>query len=145
MTGAGIRQLAVPMAGWALPVGLVIMLIVLLNRRDRRRAELLDLVSGQFDSTALRSNVAISINAGLLSESSSVIVDMPDCSQEEAQEAFARLSKMLPPQVGLVVRGAPRSLGKDRRSLARAKALSAPAVRVHGSLGSVAAARGHGG
>lgn len=145
MIGAGIRQLATPVVGWALPIGLVIMLIVLLNRRDRRRAALLGLVSGQFDSTVLRSTVAISIDAGLLSESGLVIVDMPDCSQEETQQAFARLSKVLPPRVGLVVRGAPQGLGGERRSLARGKALSAPAVPRRGSLGRVAAARGHGG
>ncbi len=145
MIGAGIRQLATPVAGWVLPIGLVIMLIVLLNRRDRRRAELLDLVSGQFDSAALRSDVAISIDASLLSESGFVSIDIPDCSQEEAQEAFARLSKVLPPRVGLVVRGAPQSLGRERRSLARGKALSAPAVPGGGSLGRVAAARSHGG
>jgi hypothetical protein len=99
------------------------MLIVLLNLRDRRRAKLLDVVSGQFESAALRSDVAISIEAALLSECALVVVDMPDYSQAEAREAFGRLSKVLSPQVGLLLRGGPEWLGKERRPLAGANGM----------------------
>jgi len=115
MIGVGAWQLAAPILGWGLPVGVTIMLIMLLNRRDRRRAKLLELVSGQFEPALLRSDVAIRIEAGLLSEWALVVVDMPDHSQAEARDAFGRLSKVLSPQVGLLVRGGPEQFGRERR------------------------------
>lgn len=126
MIGVGIWQLAAPVLGWGLPIGLTIMLIVLLNRRDRRRAKLLELVSGQFESAALRSDVAIRVEAALLSEWALVVVDMPDYSQAEAREAFGRLSKVLSPQVGLLVRGGPERLGKERQRLVGANRMRRP-------------------
>jgi hypothetical protein len=145
MMGTGIGRLAAPVVGWALPICLVIALIVLLNRRDGRRDRLLNLVGGQFAPAVLRRDVAICIESSLLTESGLVSVNMPDSSPEETQEVFARLSKVLPPQVGLVVRGAHQGRGGERRSLPRGKALRAPSVPRRGSLGRVAAVRGPGG
>ncbi|MGH7332272.1 MAG: hypothetical protein ACREKS_05875 [Candidatus Rokuibacteriota bacterium] len=120
MMGLGVWQVAAPILGWGLPIGLTFVLVMLLNRRDRRRAKLLELVSGQFDPAVLRSDVAIRIEAGLLSEWALVVVDMPDHSQAEARDAFGRLSQVLPPQVGLLVRGGPEQFGRGRRPLAAA-------------------------
>lgn len=118
MLGVGMWQLAAPILGWGVPIGLTIVLIVLLDRRDRRRVNLLGLVSGQFAPAILRSDIAIRIEAGLLSEWALVVVDMPDHSQAEARDAFGRLSKVLPAQVGLLVRGGPEQFGRERRPLA---------------------------
>ena len=119
MIGIGLWHIAAPVLGWGLPVALTLALIVLLNRRDRRQARALDVVSAQFEPAVLRSDVAISVEAGLFSEWTAVVVDMPDSSPEEAGEAFTRLSKVLSPQTGLLVRGGSEQLGRERRRPAR--------------------------
>ena len=113
------RQVAAPVLGWGLPVGLTLALIALLNRRDRRQAGVLEVVSAQFEPAVLRSDVAINVEAGLFSEWMLVVVDMCDSSPVEAGEAFSRLSKVLPPQAGLLIRGGAEQLGRERGRPAR--------------------------
>ena len=94
------------MAGVALStVGPVLGLMLLLNRRDRRRAALLGLV-WERTSKDLASSIAVQVRCGLFSSRGVVTVEMQACSRDEIWEAVARWSPHVPPRVRLLVKGA---------------------------------------
>lgn len=88
-----------------LAIGPIYGLMLLLNRRDRRRDQLLamlwDLTPGD-----LRSRIAIQVRAAILSSRSVVTIFMLDGSPEEIWEAFGRWCPQLPPHTRLLVEGA---------------------------------------
>lgn len=95
----------------ALTFGPLVILIELLNRRDRRQSLLLAAVLRQFDSPDYRGRVAAQVRCGIFSGSSVVRVSMLAWSRDEIWDAITRLSQVLPPQIRVVVEGTldPRS------------------------------------
>jgi hypothetical protein len=88
-----------------LAVGPILGVLLLLNRRDRRREALLGTL-WQLTPWDLRSRIAIQARAAVLSSRSIVTVYMPDCSHEEIWEALRRYCPRLPPRTRLLVEGA---------------------------------------
>ncbi len=88
-----------------LALGPIYGLMLLLNRRDRRRDQLLG-VLWHLTPWDLRSGIAIQARVAILSSRSVVTVYMLDASREEIWEAFARWCPQLPPRTRLLVEGA---------------------------------------
>jgi hypothetical protein len=89
----------------SLTLGPVIVLIVLLNLRDRREGALLGAALEPFASRDARGRVAVQVRCAVFSRRSVVTIDMRACSRKEVWNAIARLSESLPPRVRLVVGG----------------------------------------
>ena len=89
------------------PLAVLIGLIALLNRRDRRRAQLLALAAQQLTGEAVRGEIAIEARCPLLAGGGLVRVDVGRLEGGVARQVFARLRQALPPVVRLAVAGAP--------------------------------------
>ncbi len=87
-----------------LTVGPVFGLMLLLNRRDRRRAALLGMVWERTPKD-LAGLIAVQIRCPLFSSRSMVTVEMQACSRDELWDAIARWSPHLPPRTRLLVKG----------------------------------------
>jgi hypothetical protein len=102
---AWVRDVAGLALAWAVEVGPIAALLALLNRRDRRQADLLRGIAAQFASDAIRSDVAIAVRCGLVSRQAVVRVDMRGLPQEAIWDAAARLGERLPSSVRVLVEG----------------------------------------
>jgi hypothetical protein len=91
--------------GCAITFGPVVVLLSLLNRRDRRTSQLRDAVLSQLPLYELRGLVGIQVHAGVLTRRSMVRLDMLACTCDQIWDAVLRLSRMLPPHVQLAVNG----------------------------------------
>ncbi|MGA7145878.1 MAG: hypothetical protein WBY47_15370, partial [Desulfobacterales bacterium] len=83
----------------------VIVLLLILNARDRRESTLGGIVFEQLRSPDLRGLYTFRIRHGLFLRSSVVIVNLWDCSKEQIWDTTTRLSISLPSEVRLVVSG----------------------------------------
>ncbi len=101
-------------AACAFAVAPVVVLMGLLNVRDRRGAALLGVVCAQLPGEQLRSDVAIDVRPALLSRRATVRIDLGPFAREELWPAVARLRAALPRAVRLVVDGR-----LDQRQVAR--------------------------
>jgi hypothetical protein len=95
--------------GVALIFGAVVILLTLLNRRDRRASRLRHIVLDQLALPELRGRVGVHIQCAVLSWRRAVIVDLLAGTPHEVWDVFTRLAFRLPPRVRLVVHSAPNS------------------------------------
>jgi hypothetical protein len=91
--------------GSAITFGPVVVLLSLLNRRDRRTSQWRDVVLSQLPWHELRGLVGIQVHAGVLTRRSVVRLDMLACTCGQIWDAVLRLSRVLPPHVRLAVNG----------------------------------------
>jgi hypothetical protein len=85
-------------------LGPVLGLMLLLNRRDKRQAALLER-AWQLTPREISDRIAIQVCCPLLPRWRLVTVEMQDCARDEIWEAVARWSANLPPRVRLQVIG----------------------------------------
>ena len=85
----------------------VVLLLTLLNWRDRRAMRLRYAVLDQLALPELRGRVGVHIQCAVLSWRRAVIVDLLGGTPHEVWNIFTRLASRLPPRVRLVVHGAP--------------------------------------
>jgi hypothetical protein len=95
--------------GVAMIFGPVVILLTLLNRRDRRASRLRRTLLGQLALPELRGCVGVRIQCTVLSRRRAVMVDLLADRPHEVWSMFTRLVSRLPPRVRLVVHGAPDS------------------------------------
>jgi hypothetical protein len=95
--------------GVAIILGPVVILLTLLNRRDRRASGLRHTVLDQLALPALRGRVGVHIQCAVLSRRRAVIVDLLADTPHEVWNVFTRMATRLPPRVRLVVHSAPDS------------------------------------
>jgi hypothetical protein len=95
--------------GVALMFGAVVILLTLLNRRDRRAARLRHTVLDQLARPELRGRVGLHIQCAVFSRRRAVIVDLLAGTPHEVWDVFTRLASRLPPRVRLVVHSVPDS------------------------------------
>ena len=88
-----------------LGVGPVVLLAILLNRRDERAQTLFRAVAGQLPSEALRSDVVVGVRARLFSRGATVRLDLGSASSARIWETATRLRRALPAWVRLEVDG----------------------------------------
>src|SRR5262245_58845576 len=93
--------------GVAIIFGVVVILLTLLNRRDRRASRLHHTVLDQVALPELRGCVGVQIQCAVFSRRSAVTVDLLAGSPHEVWNVCARIVSRLPPRVRLVARGAP--------------------------------------
>src|SRR5262245_43361520 len=86
-------------------VGPVVVLAALQNRRDRRAEALFHEVARQLPADALRSDVAVDVQCGLLSHAATVRLDLGRVPSPHIWEMAARLRRELPGWVRLEVDG----------------------------------------
>lgn len=91
--------------GFIIAAGPVIVLLLILNARDRRESTLRRIIYEQLRSPDLRGLFTFRIRHGLLPGKSTVVVDLWECSKEQIWDTTTRLSMRLPPEVRLVVNG----------------------------------------
>jgi hypothetical protein len=106
----GIREIgsfALSVALGGGPVAMLIVLIALLNRRDRRQVRLLSLAARQLTAEEVRGDVTIEAHCPLLAGSGGVRVDVGRLDSGVARQVIERLRQTLPPVVRLAVEGAP--------------------------------------
>lgn len=89
--------------GCAIIFGPVVVLLSLLNRRDRRTTQWRDVVLTQLLWHELRGLVGIQVHAGVLTRRSVVRLDMFACTCEQIWDAVLRLSRILSTHVSLAV------------------------------------------
>lgn len=90
---------------WAVILGPAVGLSWLRDLRDRRRAQLLGMVTQQMAPTCGRCPVGFAVRCALFSRKAVVTINMNACSRDEIWEATRRLSHRLPPWARLVVLG----------------------------------------
>jgi hypothetical protein len=95
--------------GAVLMFGPVVILLTLLNRRDRRASRLRHIVLGQLALPELRGHVGVHIQCAVFSRRRAVIVDLLAGTPHEVWNVFTRLASRLPPRVRLVVHSVPSS------------------------------------
>jgi hypothetical protein len=95
--------------GVALMFGAVVILLTLLNRRDRRAARLRHTVLDQLARPELRGRVGLHIQCAVFSRRRAVIVDLLAGTPHEVWYVYTRLTSRLPPRVHLVVDSVPDS------------------------------------
>jgi hypothetical protein len=93
--------------GVAIIVGVVVVLLTLLNRRDRCASRLRHTVLDQLALPELRGRVGAHIQCAVFSRRRAVIVDLLAGTPYEVWNVFTRLASRLPPHVRLVVHSAP--------------------------------------
>jgi hypothetical protein len=106
----GIREigsLALSLALGGGPVSVLIVLIALLNRRDRRQGRLLALAARQLTGEEVRGDVTIQAHCALLAGGGVVRVDASRLDGGVARQVIERLRQTLPLMVRLAVDGAP--------------------------------------
>jgi hypothetical protein len=89
------------------PVAVLIVLIALLNRRDRRQAWLLSLAAQQLTGEEVRGAITIEAHCPLLAGGGVVRVDVGGLDGGVARQVIERLRQTLLPMVRLAVEGAP--------------------------------------
>jgi hypothetical protein len=92
--------------GCAMTFGPVVVLLSLLNLRDRRAARWREAVLAELPLVELRGLIAIRIRCAVFSRRSLVRIDMLVCTREQVWDAITRLPYILPPYVRLIVSGA---------------------------------------
>jgi hypothetical protein len=92
--------------GVTIVFGAVVILLTLLNRRDRRASRLRHTVLEQLALPELRGRVGLHIQCAVLSWRRAVIVDLLAGTPYEVWNVFTRLASRLPPRVRLVVHSA---------------------------------------
>jgi hypothetical protein len=102
-----IGSLVLSLALGGAPVAVLIVLIALLNRRDRRQACLLSLVARQLTGEEVRGDVTIQAHCALLAGGGVVRVDASRLDAGVARQVIERLRQTLPSIVRLAVAGAP--------------------------------------
>lgn len=98
-------QLGGLIIGISITLGPVVVLIGVLNLRDRREAALRGVVLPHVNSRDLRGLISIDVRSGLFSRWSLIAIDMRACSRDQIWDLITRLSQSLPPRVRLVVDG----------------------------------------
>src|SRR5262245_25866762 len=88
------------------PLAVLIGLIALLNRRDRRRVGLLSLAARQLTGEAVRGELAIDARCPLLARGGVVRVDMGRLESGMARQVVEGLRQTLPTVVRLAAAGA---------------------------------------
>jgi len=91
--------------GFTSILGPLILLMVLLEFRDRRKSSLYGVVLRELNSPELRGLYALDIRCGLLPWRDTVLVDLWNSSNKEIWDTTMRLSMSLPPKGRLVVNG----------------------------------------
>jgi hypothetical protein len=86
-------------------VGSIALALGLLNRRDRRKAVLIQRVCAELPPVVVRSDLAVEAGSGLLLGSDWVKVDLGLRPASEVWAAIARLRRALPARVRLTVDG----------------------------------------
>jgi hypothetical protein len=95
--------------GVAVIFGALVILLTLLNRRDRRASRLRHTVLDHLAMPELRGRVGVHIRCAVFSRRRAVIVDLLGGTPHEVWNVFTRLASRLPPHVRLVVHSAPDS------------------------------------
>jgi hypothetical protein len=95
--------------GMAMLFGAVVVLLTLLNQRDRRSSRLRRTVLDQLALPELRGRVGVYIRCAVFSRRRAVIVDLLGGTPHEVWNVFTRLASRLPPRVRLVVHDTPDS------------------------------------
>ena len=93
------------LVGFMILFGPVIVLLLILNARDRRESTLRSIVFEQLRSSDLRDLFTFRIRHALFLGSSVVIVNLWDCSKEQIWDTTTRLSISLPSEVRLIISG----------------------------------------
>ena len=93
------------LVGFMILFGPVIVLLLILNARDRRESTLRGIVFEQLRSPDLRGLFTFRIRHALFLGSSVVIVNLWDCSKEQIWDTTTRLSISLPSEVRLIISG----------------------------------------
>ena len=93
------------LVGFMILFGPVIVLLLILNARDRRESTLRGIVFEQLRSPDLRGLFTFRIRHALFLGSSVVDVNLWDCSKEQIWNTTTRLSIHLPLEVRLIVTG----------------------------------------
>jgi hypothetical protein len=93
--------------GVAITFGVVVILLTLLNRRDRRASRLRHTVLDQLALPELRGRVGVHIECAVFSRRRAVIVDLLAGTSCEVWDVCTRLASRLPARVRLVVHSAP--------------------------------------
>jgi hypothetical protein len=106
-------ELARAVFGVAITVGPVVVVLILLNRRDRRAARLRHAVLDQLTLPELRGRIAVHIRCDLFSRRRMVTVDLLAATPQEVWQIFIGVADHLPPRVRLLVHGE----GQGMRSL----------------------------
>jgi hypothetical protein len=91
--------------GFMAVTGPLIIMLMLLEARDRRESSLYGIILKRLSSPNLRGLFSFRIRHGLLSGRNTVIVDLWGCSSEQIWDTTMLLSMSLPPEVRLVVNG----------------------------------------
>lgn len=87
----------------ALELGLVALVLVLLNARDRRRDRTAAVVLGACATASRRGGLALHVRASLLSSHTVAVLDMSACGAGEVWSLMRRLADILPCDVVLVI------------------------------------------
>jgi hypothetical protein len=95
--------------GVAITFGAVVILLMMLNWRDRRPARLRYTVLDHLALPELRGRVGVHIRCALFSRRCAVVVDLLAGTPHEVWNVFTRMASRLPPRVRLVVQSAPDS------------------------------------
>jgi hypothetical protein len=93
--------------GVAIISGPVVILLALLNRRDRRASWLRHTVLDELALPEFRGRLGVHVQCAVLSRRRAVIVDLLAGTPYEVWNVFSRMASRLPPHVRLVVHGAP--------------------------------------
>lgn len=91
--------------GFIAITGPLIVLILILEARDRRESKLYGIILKQLNSPGLRGLFSFRVRLGLLFRRDIVILDLWGCSSEQIWGTTVPLSMSLPPEVRLVVNG----------------------------------------
>ena len=106
----GIREIGSLVLSLALgsgPVAVLIVLIALLNRRDRRQERFLSMVAPQLTVEEVRGDVTVAARCPLLAGGGVVRVDVGRLDGRVARQVIERLRETLPPVLRLAIQGAP--------------------------------------
>jgi hypothetical protein len=112
-------RLAAPMF-LALQLGAILLVLMLLNARDRRRARATGIVLGACATPLRRGWLSCRVRAPLWSRRTIAVVDVSGCDAEVAWPTMRHLVAVLPPDITLAVEmcrdGAPSTVVTVRRS-----------------------------
>jgi hypothetical protein len=100
-----LRELTTLLLGLVATVGSISLALGLLNRRDRRRAVLIDRVCAELPASLVRSDLEVEAGAALVSRGGWVRVDLGPRPPSETWAVIMRLRRVLPRNVRLTVDG----------------------------------------
>jgi hypothetical protein len=93
------------LAGFMIATGPVIILLLILNARDRRESTLRFIVLKQLSSPNLKGLFSFRIRRGSLLGRNTVTLNLEESSREQIWDTTMHLSMNLPPEARLVVNG----------------------------------------